>query len=198
MKPLRLGLLAAAALSITITAFAGNEYQVKQRAKALRDNLNDSSGAPPAAPPSAPAAPAQPAPTPLSPAQASVLRIQTELGAITAKTEATEDQKKRLAAALLAAPQAGGKPAETAVTNLAGDIADVVAGRDFDATSRAKLASELHSLFNSPTLGADQIANLVSDAQSILQVAGVARRDAADIASQLKSIAGQIKKSAGL
>jgi hypothetical protein len=189
-----LKLATLAALCVSFAAWAGNEGQVKQRAKNLRDNLQEDVPARPA-PPAAPA----PAPTapPLTPAQKAAGSIQAELAAIVAKSPATDEQKQRLAQALTAAATAGGKPSEASVKGFSGDLADAIAGKDFAAANRARLAAELNSILNCPNLTGDQLPNLLADTQSILQVAGVSRRDAADLAAQLKLLAAEIRKSAG-
>ena len=189
-----LKLATCAVLCLSVAAFAGNETQVKQRAKNLRDNLQED--APPRPTPPASPAPAPTAP-PLTPAQKAAGSIQAELAAIVAKPTATDEQKERLAQALTAAATAGGKPTEATVKGFSGDLADAIAGKDFAAANRARLATELNSILNCPNLTGDQLPNLLADTQSILQVAGVSRRDAADLAGQLKVIVAEIRKSAG-
>ena len=189
-----LKLATLAALCVSFGALAGNEGQVKQRAKNLRDNLQEDA-------PGRPAAPASPAPAPtappLSPAQKAAGGIQAERAAIVATPTPTDEQTQRLAQALTAAATAGGKPTEASVKGFSGDLAEAIAGKDLAAANRARLAAELNSIFNCPNLTGDQLPNLLADTQSILQVAGVSRRDAADLAGQLKVIAAEIRKSAG-
>ena len=183
----------ATAFLIAASVWAGNEGQVKQRAKNLRDNLSES---PPAAPGS-PGTPATPPPPPkLSPAQAAVGRIQTELGAIVAKGEATTEQKQRLAQALQSAALTGGKPGEASTQTFADNLADAIAGKSLSAQSRAQLAVNLNSACNSAQLATEQLAKIVADAQAVLRLAGVPRRGAADLGDQLKVLADEVRKAA--
>jgi hypothetical protein len=187
-----------AALCVACTVLAGNQDQVKQRAKNLRDNLQEDVPAQPVPPSSKSAAPtAPPAAPPLSPAQKSAGSIQAELTTIVTKPPPTAEQKQRLTQALTAAATAGGKPTEASVSGFSSDLADAIAGKDFAAANRARFAAELYSIFNCPTLTGEQLPNLLADTQSILQVAGVSRRDAADLTGQLKLIAAEIRKTAG-
>jgi len=185
----------AAALLFALGALAGNEVQVKQRAKALRDNLGDSPSAAPG-PPGAPAAPAAPPPPPkLSPAQAAFGRIQTELAGIVAKGEATTEQKQRLAQAIQGAALTGGKPGETSTQTFADDLADAIAGKALSAQNCAQLAVNLNSVVNSAQTAPVQLAKTLADAQAVLRLAGVPRRDAADLGNQLKTLADEVRQA---
>lgn len=189
-------LLLAAALLSAASGWAGNEIQVKTRAKNLRDNLSEAPPPPSGSTP-APAIPAPPPPPKLTPAQAAVAKIQTEISAIVAKGEATDEQKQRLAQAILSSVLTGGKPSQTSAQTLATDLADAIAGKDVTAQARSQLAVHLNTACNSTALSAEQLNKTIADFQAVLRLAGVPRRDAGDLGDALKSLAGEVRKPAG-
>ena len=189
-------LLVAGVLLSAANGWAGNEIQVKTRAKNLRDNLSEAPPPPPGSPPPS-ATPAPPSPPKLTPAQAAVASIQAEISAIVAKGEATDEQKQRLAQALLSSALTGGKPGETSAQTFAGDLGDAIAGKNVTAQARSQLAVQLNSACNSTSLSAEQLTKTIADFQAVLRLAGVPRRDAGDLGDALKSLTEEVRKPAG-
>lgn len=192
-----LPVLIVASLIFAGNSQAGNEGLVKQRAKNLRDNLSetpppDAGGAKP--PPSNPTPP--PPPT-LTPTQTSIAKIQSEISAIVTKGEATDDLKQRLTQALLSSAIGGGKPSETSAQSFASSLADSIAGKDVNPQARSQIAVQLNTICNSLSLSPDQVTKTISDFQATLRLAGIPRRDAADIGDELKSLSDEVRKPAG-
>ena len=188
--------LLAAALIASASAWAGNEIQVKTRAKNLRDNLSETPPPPPGSPPPA-AVPAPPPPPKLTPAQTAIARIQSEISAIVTKGEATDELKQRLSQAILGSALTGGKPGDASVQTFAGDLADAIAGKDVAAQARSQLALYLNNACNSTSLSVEQLNKTITDFQSLLRLAGVPRRDAGDLGDALKSLAEEVRKPSG-
>lgn len=188
-------LVVLASLALAADCFAGSETIIRERAKELRDQNNVRQGAAPAAP--APPAPATGAAAPsqnLTPQQAVLVRLQSDMGAI--KTTPTEEQKQKLARDLAATAMGTGKPTQASVTKLANSLAAALGEKTLPPDKRGRLLQDLHGALNGANLPATQMADIVSDTQAVFQANGVSRNNAAAVATDLKAVVAEIQKQA--
>lgn len=83
------------------------------------------------------------------------------------------------------------KPAEQTTTKLVDHLTDAIAGRDTMIQQHTKLAQDIHALFNSSHLTAEQQQTLLDEVQGILQTGGVTTDVALSIVGDLKAIAAE-------
>ena len=186
------GLLAVLAGS----AVAGPDVIIRERAKQLRDENNARQGVTPAtAPPAAPAKPGAPAAAPatvLTPQQANLVRLQTDLAGFKTNTTASAEQIQRLANDLSAVAQGPSKPSSQAASRLAGNLAMALAQKALTAGERSRLLQDLNALLNSTSLPREQTQDIAADLQRIFKGCD----QAASIAGEAKAIAADIQKTA--
>lgn len=177
-------------------AVAGPDVIIRERAKQLRDENNARQGVTPAtAPPAAPAKPGAPAAAPatvLTPQQANLVRLQTDLAGFKTNTTASADQIQRLANDLSAVAQGPNKPSSQAASRLAGNLAMALAQKALTAGERSRLLQDLNALLNSTSLPREQTQDIAVDLQRIFKGCD----QAASIASEAKAIAADIQKTA--
>jgi len=179
-------------------AVAGPDVIIRERAKQLRDENNARQGVTPAtAPPAAPAKPGAGAPaaapaTVLTPQQASLVRLQTDLAGFKTNTTASAEQIQRLANDLSAVAQGPNKPSSQAASRLAGNLAMALAQKALTAGERSRLLQDLNALLNSTTLPREQTQDIAADLQRIFKGC----EQAASIAGEAKAIAADIQKTA--
>jgi hypothetical protein len=101
-------------------------------------------------------------------------------------------QKKLLLNDLTIAPQ-GAKPSSASISALADNLASAVAGKKAMQPQHAKLAQEIHAIFNSSHLSAAQQQAVFGDVQKILQDGGASADDAINVVSDIKTIATETK-----
>ena len=179
-----------------ITAPAGSEHLVKQRAKDVRDQENMRQGVPPASPatiPARPAPPAQPTLTPYTTRQPApsvstqAAAISDNLGIIQKADSATGDQVRELAQSLSTAARGDSKPSANSITKLADDLTSAIAGADMSTSKRARLAGSIERALNDP-LNAGEMETLANDVHDMLRDAGAGRVDAKVVSNDLRSI----------
>lgn len=165
-----------------MSAIAGPEAIIKQRAKDLSNQNNARQGIVPAAPgqPAAPAAAPQPPPDPV------VSKIQADLTALKLKSSAAQVQQlaKDLGAAIRT-----GKASDETLAKLAGDLSRALSGATMTAAEIFRLAQEINMALNPATLGDAQKEAVLGDIQTILQGGGAPRNQAAMVGSDLKIVA---------
>jgi hypothetical protein len=174
------------------SASAQGVYNIaKQQAR------NVANGAPPQGEPPPPSAPPQnntPPPAPANPVLEATLQnisnLRIDFDALGKVTDLKPDapQKKLLLTDLTAAAQ-GTKPTDTAIASLADGFAAAVAGKDALKPHDAKLAQEVHAVFNASHLSDAQRQKIFDDIQKILTDGGVSADDAINVVSRLKTIA---------
>jgi hypothetical protein len=185
-------LLLVASLAISAQCFAGSETIIRERAKELRDQNNVRQGV---APPSAPAQPAAQAPAQaLTPQQAILVRLQSDMGAI--KTAPPDDQKQKLTRDQAATAMGANKPTQASLAKLANSLAIALGEKTLSPTNRGRLLQDLHGVLNGASLPPTQMVAIVADVQAIFQAAGVSRASAAAVAADLKTVAGEVQKPA--
>jgi len=196
MKQLLL-LFVLLAVGVTNAAAQGAAgYIAKQRAKELVNQNNVRQGVP------TPAQPAKAAPPPASgqavpPAttfkQQNIARLQADLAAIVGKGQVSAELKQRLGKDLLAGSQGLRKPAGATVTRAADNLSGVLAGTTLESSEQARLAQDLNAICDCGSTGATRVEAVLSDAQAILQVAGVKRSAAVSAVTDLRAIASEIQ-----
>lgn len=191
-------------LLIGLTANAGSEHLIKQRAKDVRDQQNQRQGVQPASPPPPPtssAAPARPTPVP-APAQPAApavspqaARIGASLSAIQEADTVGDEQIRQLAQSLIAAARGPVQPSAGKIDRLAEDLSKALAGTKPSAAIRARLPVQLEVAFNK-TFSAKEIEVLSSQIHDTLRDAGIGRVDAKVISNDVKSILVEILQGA--
>jgi hypothetical protein len=183
-------------LLMVATAQAGSEHLVKQKAKDVRDQQNERQGVRAAAPavvPARPASPTQPTVTPYAPRQAApavsaqAATISDTLGVVQQADPITEEQTRALAQSLSTAARGSTKPSANAITKLANDLSNAIAGVDITASQRARLAGKIETALNEP-LTAKEMETLATEVHDMLRDAGAGRVEAKVVSNDLRSI----------
>jgi len=170
---------------LTGNLFAGPDVIIRERAKELRDQNNVRQGVPPPTQPNQPtAAPNAPAGPTLSPA---LVRFQTELSGLRAESQATPDQKQKLAQDLMMAAQ-GNKPSLESVNKLVDDLAAAFSEKPLSATSRARFTQELDAVLNPAKYPQAKMDGIFTDIQAIFQENGLARSKAVALTEHIKDL----------
>jgi hypothetical protein len=147
---------------------------------------------PPAAPPqNNPNSPPDPA------LQATLQNIEslrndfTAIGNAAAAASLTA-QKQSLTNDLAIAAQ-GAKPQPAAISKLADDLATAIAGKEKLRAPQPKLAQFVHAIFNSAHLTTAQQQMIFDGVQKILTDGGASPDEAANVVSDIKTIASETK-----
>jgi hypothetical protein len=174
----------AVALLLAAVSGVGQDVQVKQRAKELRDQNNVRQGVMPGTP----AAPSRAAPS-LSP---SLVQFQKGLASIEAGSAVDAARKKQLSQELLAAAQAA-KPSADTVNKLVGDLTAAYAEKPLPASSQGRLVFELDAILNPAKYPAAKPDGIIRDVQAIFQENGLARNKAAAIAEGVRALSAEVQ-----
>ena len=146
--------------------------------------------------PNQPQTPGAPAAPPMDPALAATLQNLTDLRADldalnqAADVQAGADQRSSLMTHLSAAAQKT-KAASTSIKKLAGHLITAASGRKALKPQNARLAQDIHALFNGSHIAAAQQQTLLDGVQKILTEAGTPTADVDNVVSDLKQIAGE-------
>jgi hypothetical protein len=89
----------------------------------------------------------------------------------------------------LTAAALGAKPSPTSVTNLAENLATAVAGKKDMQPQHAKLARDIHAIFNSSHLSTAQQEMIFNDVQEILQSNEIPSDEITNVVAGVKQIA---------
>lgn len=163
----------------------GQDAQIKQRAKELRDQNNVRQGVVPGT---------QASPTTTAPKlSASMVQFQTGLAGIQAGIEMDTAQRKQLSQDLLATAQ-GGKPSAESVNKLVADLAAAFAEQPLPATSRGRLVVELDAVLNPAKYPQAKLEGIFKDIQAMFQENGLTRNKAVTIAEDVKAIAAEVQR----
>lgn len=182
--------LSGVALLLAVNSAFGQDVQIKQRAKQLRDQNNERQGVTPAtqASPSAAASSGRAAPS-LSP---SLVQFQTGLASIKAGTPVDTAQKKQLSQQVLAAPQ-GARPSAGSVNKLVADLTAAFAEKPLPASSRSRLMVELDAVLNPAKYPQAKPEGIFQDIQDMFHENGLAPSKAEAIAEDVKAISAEIQ-----
>jgi len=188
-----IALLGAATL-LAGSVFAGPEIVLK-RARETRDQNNVRQGV---ASPAQATQPAQPQPaTPTAPnpqLQQSLAKVRANLAAIQANATVTPGQKQQLSTNLLACATGASKPSMGTVAALSESLTAAFAQKPLSEGSRNRLVSDLAVVLNPAKYTATQMQAVCGDVQAIFQANGMARREAVQIADQVKAVAAETQR----
>jgi hypothetical protein len=183
--------LSGVVLLLVADGAVGQDVQIKQRAKEIRDQSNVRQGVAPvtqASPPTA--APSGTAAPNLS---AALVQFQTGLASVKADTQMDTAQRTQLSQELLAAAQ-GAKPSEGSVNKLVADLAAAFAEKPLPASSRSRLMVELDAVLNPAKYPQAKPEGIFRDIQAIFQENGLARNKAVAIAEDVKAISAEVQR----
>lgn len=167
----------------------GSQVIIRERAKELRDQNNVRQGvAPPTQPAQPPTANGPVAPQP-SPA---VLKLKSDLSAVTANSQVTATQKEKIAQDLLAVAQTA-KPSLSSATRLAEKVSAAFAEKPLSATSLARFVQELDAILNPSKYPQAKPDGIFADIQAIFQENGLKRDKAVAIADDVKTLAAEVR-----
>ncbi len=190
------------ALFLANGIFADPYSMAIQRAKNVSANETKMSNAtanqdnPP--PQSSSPAATRPAPPQDNPVLEATLRnianLRVDFDALGKLSELKSDSppKKLLLNDLTAAAQ-GTKPSQTSVTNLAENLAVAVAGKSTLQPQHAKLAQDVHAIFNSSHLSKSQQQMIFDEVQKKLQDGGATADNITNVVNGIKTIAAETK-----
>jgi len=160
-----------------------------QRAREVVNQNNVRQGVAPPTQPSSPSSSITPAPTP-----AAISRLQADLATLKTGADVTAAQKQKLAQDLVAAAETGSKPSEAAAKNLADGLSAAFGEKPLAPDKRARLVQELDAVLNPSRYPKAKLDGIIGDIQAIFQDNGLARKDAAAIADNVKTVAGEVRR----
>jgi hypothetical protein len=177
---------------LAASAFGGAETIIRERAKELRNQNNVRQGVPPPTQPAPGAPPANPAAA--QPAQSQALvKLQSDLAAITANSSVTATQKQRIALDLMAVAQ-GARPSLAAATKFAEDVSAAFSEKPLSATSRNRFVQELDALLNPGKYPQAKPDGIFADVQAIFQENGLKRSKAVELSDKVKELAAEVQR----
>ncbi|HEV2209567.1 MAG TPA: hypothetical protein VG167_12380 [Verrucomicrobiae bacterium] len=189
MKP-----IFALALLLGLTASglaAGTDAIIKQHAKDLANqNNNRYNYLNPQAPAAAPTVPGAPAPPTLAP---SLMKFQSELGALHAGEPASAEQQQQLTQDLHAGAQ-GAKPSSATVSNLVSNLSEVFAQKPLPAAIRARFVQELDAVLNPGKYPQARLEGIFTSMGTMLRDNGATDGKANQIVEAVKTISTQIQQ----
>jgi hypothetical protein len=153
-------------------------------------------GGPPVQPTPSAAPPQNPPPPQVNPVLEATLQnisnLRADFDALGKLPEIKPDSlpKQRLLNDLTVAAQ-DAKPSPTSVTNLAENLATAVAGKIDMQPQHAKLAQDIHAIFNSSHLSAAQQEMIFNDVQQILQSNEIPSDEITNVVNGVKTIAAE-------
>ena len=196
MKRLIPVLLVLSIIQAGSTALAQSDMIIKQRAKNLANANNAEQGAPPANSPAAPPA-APPAPPP-SPAEQEIKRnvdkLETDLIAIKAGVDVSDDQKQTLQGDLDTLARASVKPSKAALSKLSDDLASALSATNTSPRERGQLAQAVNVVVNSSMTTPAQAESFVVVAETALKSGGVDDTGVQTVSDDLKAILADVQK----
>ncbi len=190
MKYLFLVLTLTLALNFSANAQA---QIVKQRAKGVANTPQ------PANPAAAVGVP-RPAPmaTPPNAQQQHIAKLKADLIAIHSAGTVTDQAKLTFARDLLTVAQGAHHPSTNSVAALANSLLPALADRKVPVSVNDRMVQKLVVLMNSHGLSSTRAQEIAGEARTALTSSGVSTEAAAQIASDLQTIAAEIQKPAGL
>ena len=186
----KLSTILAVVLLAAITAQAGPEIIVKQRAKEVvnQNNVRQGVGAPGAPAPQNPQAQAV-RPLPPDP----VAKLKADIAVIVSKPSVSAELKKQFTTNLLAAARGSKKPTRAVVEKFGNSLCDALAGKAIETPVQTRLAQDINLALNSASLTPQRMTEVGDDLQAILQTAGVARGPAISITGEMKAISAELQ-----
>jgi len=149
---------------------------------------NPPPGAPPQNNPNAPANPV------LQATLQNIESLRNDFAAIgNAATNASLTVKKQTLTNNLAIAAQGAKPKSESISKLADDLTTAIAGKEKLRAPQPKLAQFVHAIFNGSQLTAAQQKMIFDGVQKILTDGGASPDEAANVVSDIKTIASETK-----
>jgi hypothetical protein len=184
--------IVGAGMLATASVFAGPDVIIKKRAQEIRDQNNVRQGV---APPSQPARPAAKPATPAAPTpiQQSVAKVRTDLAAIKAESQVTNEQKQQLAKDLIALAHGANKPSASTAASLANSLSAAFAVKPLSDKDCSRLLTDLAAVLNPANIQAAQMDAIYADIQAIFQANGLARKDAVEVVNQVKAVGAETR-----
>jgi hypothetical protein len=172
--------------------------QIKRRAKELSNQNNVRQGvAPPSQPAAKPTTPAaaKPATPTVVTAQQGIARIQADIAAIKTGTPATPEQKTQFLKDIAAVVRGAVKPSLPTAAKFVNGLTAALAEKALGAPEQARLAQNIEAVLNSVAMPPTQFDAVIADVQAILQVGDVKRAAAVAIASDLKTVGQEVRRT---
>jgi hypothetical protein len=190
-------------IALTCALFMANSLLADPYSAAIRQAKNVSAketaanrqlldNPPPAAPPQN--NPNQPPDPALQATLQNIESLRNDFAAIGNATAGTSlsVQKQSLTNDLAIAAQ-GAKPLPASISKLADDLITAIAGKEKLRTPQPKLAQYTHAIFNSAHLTAAQQKMIFDGVQKILTDGGASPDEAANVVTDIKTIASETK-----
>lgn len=174
---------------LTFSLYADSASIIKQHAKELVNENNVRQGVPPPTQSGTPGASSGPAAQ--SPA---ISRLGSDLAALKSGSEITAEQKQKLANDIVAAAETAAKPTAASAKKLADDIAAACSDKPLPATSRSRLVMELDAVLNPSRYPQAKLDGIYGDVQAVFQENGTPRNQAMQVSTDVKAIAGEVRK----
>jgi hypothetical protein len=177
---------------LAVTANAGPEQIIKQRAKDTANQNNARQGVPPAAnnpqrPPGTPPAAAKPLPPDPT------AKVRADLTALAAATKASPELKQTLANDLMALARGSTKPSGPTLNKFASQLADALAGKSLDASPQTRLVEKLNLLLNSASLSTSRAQEVSLEVKKLLENAGVPANTADTLQTALDAVVAEVQ-----
>jgi len=203
MKQLLTLALAIGLLSHNALGQGAQADQIKRRAKELSNQNNVRQGVPPtpspakqpATPPANPAVARPATSNPASTQQQSIVKLTADFAAIKPGTAVTAEQKQQWIKNMATAVRGVTKPSLPTVTKLVNGMAGALAEKGLGADGQSRLAQNVDAVLNSERLPSAQFDAIIADVQAILQVSGVKRDLAINVANDLKAVGAEVRRT---
>jgi hypothetical protein len=189
----RAAILFAVGVLAGVSAFAGPEQIIKQRAKDVRDQNNAAQGVPPPqAQPAPPPAAARPAVA--SPSQVAASHLQSSLNSIKANSKVTDEQREQLALSLMGDATGPNKLSVGTANNLARSLSAALSEKLLTTALRNKLTQNVHVLLNAQGMNTAQSKGMIEELQKSLETAGVSQAAVTAVGIDLLAVSSEIQK----
>ncbi|MBC8094409.1 MAG: hypothetical protein H7Y43_01230 [Akkermansiaceae bacterium] len=136
--------------------------------------------------------------TPANAQQQHIARLKADLADVRSSGNVTEQAKRQFARNLMAVAQGTPRPSTNSLTALANSLLPALADRKIPVSAHDRLVEKLVVVMNSRGLSAARANEITEEARTALANSGVAAEAAAQVATDLQTIATEVRKPAGL
>jgi len=181
-------------LFAVVTAHAGPETLVKQRAKDVRDQNNSRQGvpaAPPASQPSGPTPVELSRPTSSKPNATS--KLKADLASWQTQKPVKPEAKQEFADDLQSAGKGSKRPSTAALKKFSDSLAEVLAGKPLESADLARLVQNLNLAVNSASLSGERTDEIAAEVQAVIEKVGVTGSTAAAPVNDLKAVMDELR-----
>lgn len=181
--------------SLVLPVFGqGAAIMIKNRAKEVVNQNNVRQGVPPPAPPPTATVPAHsPGATPVVPQAQSLEKLKVALAGFKTGALPTAEQKQQFLKDLAFTARSR-KPSLPTTKKLVDSLTAALTEASLTADQQARLARDLDSVLNSKPLVTTQFDAVIADVQAILQVGGLKRTAAVNVAKDLKAVGLEVRR----